>query len=535
MTRTTSTGAAPAGGPGHASEIMENPWPALWAVVLGFFMLLVDTSILTVATPAIMRELDAGVNEVIWVTSAYLLAYVVPLLIAGRLGDRFGIKRVYLVGLVIFTLSSLWCGLADSIGMLIAARVAQGIGAAIMSPQTMAVITRVFPSERRGQAMALWGAAAGLATLVGPLLGGVLVDHLGWAWIFFVNVPVGVVAFVLAWRLVPDLAVHAHLFDWLGVALFGIGMFAVVLGIQEAGEHGWGPALGDFAVWQLVVSGLGLLSLFIFWQSKNTLEPLLPLSLFGDRNFSVSNLAIACVSFSFVAMGFPFMLYAQAVRGWSPTAAGLLMAPLALGSLLLARPVGRLTDRVHPRIIVATGFALAAVAMVALIAVITPTTPVWVLVIGMFTIGCGAACLWGPLSATANRNLPMHQAGAGAGVYNTTRQVGAVLGSAAVALLLDVLLRDAGLAGASSSPDGGGTGAMPQHLAIAYTDVFRETLMIVPVILAIGFAVALFLVLPKHLRPGGSRAASAPEDNRDVPYLPPSGGAGNGSLPQGRK
>src|SRR6188472_3552095 len=200
-----------------------SPWPALFSLVIGFFMILVDTTIVSVATPAIINDLDAEVNAVVWVTSAYLLAYAVPVLITGRLGDRYGPKNLYLLGLTVFTLSSLWCGLTGSIEVLIVARVFQGLGAAMITPQTMAIITRIFPSDRRGQAMALWGATAGVATLVGPLVGGVLVDTLGWEWIFFINVPVGVIGFVLAWRLVPRLETHSHQFDWLGVALSGLG------------------------------------------------------------------------------------------------------------------------------------------------------------------------------------------------------------------------------------------------------------------------------------------------------------------------
>ena len=196
-----------------------NPWPALWALVLGFFMILVDSTIVSVATPAIMADLGVSVDAVVWVTSAYLLAYAVPLLVTGRLGDRFGPRRVYLVGLVVFTLASLWCGLTGTLGELIAARVVQGLGAALMTPQTMAVITRTFPAENRGRAMSLWGAVAGVATLVGPILGGVLVDGLGWEWIFFINVPVGVVGFLVAVRLVPELPTHVRRFDLVGVAL----------------------------------------------------------------------------------------------------------------------------------------------------------------------------------------------------------------------------------------------------------------------------------------------------------------------------
>src|SRR4051794_1166069 len=229
-------------------------------------MILVDTTIVSVATPAIITDLRAEVNSVVWVTSAYLLAYAVPVLITGRLGDRYGQKRLYLIGLVTFTLSSLWCGLTGLVEGLIMARVFQGLGGALMPPQTMATITRIFPAESRGKAMALWGATAGVAMLVGPILGGVLVDSLGWEWIFFINVPVGVVGFVMAWRLVPTLETHPHRFDWLGVALSGIGMFLVVFGVQEGHQYDWGTITGPITVWSLIIAGLVVFGLFIVWQ-----------------------------------------------------------------------------------------------------------------------------------------------------------------------------------------------------------------------------------------------------------------------------
>jgi MFS family permease len=165
-------------------ENVKKPWPALWALVIGFFMILIDTTIVSVANPAIMDSFKSDIDLVIWVTSAYLLAYAVPLLITGRLGDRYGPKTIYMSGLVVFTAASVWCGLSGSIATLIAARVVQGLGASMMTPQTMAIVTRIFPPEGRGRAMALWGATAGVATLVGPILGGALVGTLGWPSIF---------------------------------------------------------------------------------------------------------------------------------------------------------------------------------------------------------------------------------------------------------------------------------------------------------------------------------------------------------------
>src|ERR1700754_4361573 len=208
MTTATGRGRPSGGSPRGAAGMRAdnvNPWDALWAMMVGFFMILLDSTIVAVANPSIMVKLGTGYDTVIWVTSAYLLAYAVPLLLAGRLGDRFGPKNLYLVGLAVFTAASLWCGLAGNIEMLIAARVVQGFGAALLTPQTLSTITRIFPPERRGVALSVWGATAGVATLVGPLAGGVLVDHLGWQWIFFVNVPIGALGIVLAVWLIPVL------------------------------------------------------------------------------------------------------------------------------------------------------------------------------------------------------------------------------------------------------------------------------------------------------------------------------------------
>jgi len=189
----------------RSSPQSQNPWNPLWAMMIGFFMIMVDSTIVAIANPTIMASLHIGYDTVVWVTSAYLLGYAVVLLVAGRLGDRFGPKNLYLIGLVVFTASSVWCGLAGSAAMLVAARVVQGVGAGLLTPQTLSTITRIFPSERRGVAVSLWGATAGVASLVGPLAGGVLVDGLGWQWIFFVNVPIGVIGLALAYWLIPEI------------------------------------------------------------------------------------------------------------------------------------------------------------------------------------------------------------------------------------------------------------------------------------------------------------------------------------------
>jgi EmrB/QacA subfamily drug resistance transporter len=490
-----------------------NPWKALIALCLGFFMILVDTTIVSVATPAIIEDLGAEVNAVIWVTSAYLLAYAVPLLITGRLGDRYGQKRLFLAGLAVFTLSSLWCGLTNSIETLILARVFQGLGGSLMTPQTMATITRIFPAESRGKAMAMWGATAGLAMLIGPILGGVLVDTLGWEWIFFINVPVGVVGMVLAARWVPALPTHPHRFDWLGVALSGVGMFLLVFGIQEGHQYDWSTITGFISVPLLIVAGIVVLGLFLVWQRVNTREPLVPLSLFQDRNFSVANVAIAAMGFSITAMAFPLMLYAQLVQGWSPTQSALLLTPMAVMTLILAPVVGRWTDSVHPRTLVTTGFALLIGSIVWLDLAMDPGAAIWELIAPLTVFGVGNALVSAPNSATATRNLRMDQAGAGAGVYNATRHVASVLGSAGIAVLMDSRLAANSLV---FQPSEGMSGSLPAQVLTPFSDAMAEAMLLVPAGLLIGLVGALFFQRPSHQQAAAGAHARAATPTAEV-------------------
>ena len=487
-------------------DVPANPWHALWAMLVGFFMILVDSTIVAVANPSIMDGLEiTDYDTVIWVTSAYLLAYAVPLLLAGRLGDRFGPKNLYIAGLAVFTASSLWCGLAGSIEMLIAARVVQGLGAALLTPQTLSTITRIFPPERRGVAMSLWGATAGVATLVGPLAGGVLVGRLGWEWIFFVNVPVGVIGLALAVWLIPTLPVRKHRFDFIGVALSGIGMFLVVFGLQEGQGHHWAAW-----IWAVIVAGIGFFTAFVYWQSINRDEPLIPLEMFADRDFSLSNFGVAVIGFVVTAMMLPVMFYAQVVCGLSPTRSALLIAPMAVSSGVLAPFVGQLTDRVHPRPILGFGFSVLAIALTWLSIDMTPTTPIWRLVLALTAMGVGMAFIWAPLAATATRNLPSHLAGAGSGVYNATRQVGSVLGSAGMAAFMASRISDEmPAAPADASPSDLAVLQLPSFLREPFSAALSQSMLLPAFAALFGIVAALFVL-------GGLGRPSVRDDRDEI-------------------
>lgn len=519
------TPSAPTGPAGPGAQFEDHgvstadAWRALVALVVGFFMILIDTTIVSVAMPHIITGLNTTLNAAIWVTSAYLLAYAVPLLITGRLGDRYGPKNLYLIGLTVFTISSLACGLAGTAGALIAWRVVQGLGAALMTPQTMAVITRLFPPKERAQAMSLWGATAGVAMLVGPLLGGLLTDGFGWEWIFFVNVPIGIVGFVAAVRLVPTLPVHAHSFDWLGVILSALGTFLVVFGIQEGNTYQWAGITDDLTVAGLhthipisvpglITIGLVVLALFVVWQAINTREPLVPLALFRDRNFSAANAAITVMGFCVVGTSFPLMLFYQEVKGLTPTQAALTMIPMAILSGGLAPLTGRLQTRINPEWLAMLGFLLFSASQVWAWWITRADTPIWMFLLPLALLGVANSLIWGPVSMTATRNLPPRLAGAGSGIYNTTRQMGSVLGSASIAAVMSSRLQVEMSRAVQALPPAaraqipagtateGFSGTLPPFLHDAFAAAMGQSLLLGAAAILLGLIAALFFAKP---------------------------------------
>lgn len=452
---------------------------ALWALMLGLFLIVVDSTVVAVANPVLKADFGAEYGAVLWVTSGYLLAFAALLLIGGRLGDRFGPKRVYLVGMAIFSVSSVWCGLATSVGMLTAARVVQGAGAALLAPQILTAITRMFPPERRGMAMSVWGVTTGLGLFGGPILGGVLIDQLGWRWIFFVNAPIGILGLVLAAWLVPELpGRHLHM-DILGVLLSGAGIGLIVFGLQEGQRDSWSPWIG-----MLIVGGLVVLAVFVGWQAVHPGEPLIPLRLIRHRNFILATAGIAVVSFAFVAFIVPLMIFLEEGYRLSPVHAALLTAPMAAATVVFAPVVGRLVDRVHPRAVVIVGFTLLAIALLWLASEMTPATPIWQLVLPLATVGVAGAFTWEPLAVIASRALPDELAGAGSALCNTARHLGAALSSASVAALTAGLL-----AGASSD--------------VSLAAVTSQSMLLPAFAAAVGAVTALFFVGRQHVASTG--------------------------------
>jgi EmrB/QacA subfamily drug resistance transporter len=412
----------------------------MWALCACFFMIMLDSTIVTVAIPTMLTDLDANLNEVVWVNSVYLLANTVPLLITGRLGDRFGPKKVLVAGLVAFTVASTWSGFATSAGELIAARTFQGLGAALMTPQTLSFITRLFPPEKRGVPISVWGAVAGVATLAGPVLGGLLVENAGWEWIFLINLPIGVASLVVAVVALPDWQPHKRLrFDPLGTLLCAAGLLALVFGIQNGQHYHWGPVLGPITIVHILVVGALLLAAFVHRQvTVRSREPLVPNELFRDSSFTYANLTHAAMGFAMTGMFLPLVLYLQTVLGMTALESSVLALPMALAAAAAAGISGALWTRIGARNLIIGGFATMALAVGALVVQAEPDTAPATLIPGLTIAGIGIGFVFSPLTTAATAGMPGELVGAASGVFNTARQVGGVLGSAATGLVLQL-------------------------------------------------------------------------------------------------
>ncbi|MER5541029.1 DHA2 family efflux MFS transporter permease subunit [Streptomyces sp. NPDC002589] len=425
----------------------RNPWIALGALCLGFFMIMVDTTIVNIAVPVILEDLRAGLDQVLWVANAYVLVYAALLVAAGRLGDLLGQKRMYLAGLVVFTVASAWCGLVDSIGPLIAARALQGLGAALLTPQTTAFIALLFPPERRGAAYGMWSGVAGLATIAGPLLGGLVVTRYGWQWLFFINVPVGAVCLVMVTFLVPSQrSVRRTGLDLPGILLVCAGLLALSFGLLEGERYDWGTITGPLSIPLVLAGAVVLLGLFAF-QQRRSRHPLIPGTLLVCRNFTLANGIVAIVSFA-MAGNLLLTLYLQAALGLSPLRAGLTTAPLSAAFGVVGIVVGRRSNADNSKSLLIRGLIVYAAGLVGTVALARPDITAWWLLLSMLVCGVGLGCVMAPMSNLAMGQLDRTLAGAASGVYNTTRQVGNVLGSAAIGALLQGLLAHRGLASA---------------------------------------------------------------------------------------
>jgi EmrB/QacA subfamily drug resistance transporter len=425
----------PAGSANPAN--LANPWLVLAVLCAGQCVALMDTTIVNVAIPALGTELGASIDQILWVINGYLLAYAALTATGGRLGDVFGPRRLYLIGLMVFALASAACAVAADPGQLIAARVVQGIGGALLTPQALPIINRVFPPDRRGAALGVWGSAAGVAAACGPTLGGVLVETAGWRWVFAVNVVIVAVVAPLAAKVVPDLRGDVRpRMDVAGTVLLTCALSMVVYAFVEGPSHHWGALIGPVSAPVLIGAAAGVLAMFaIVERRRQDAGPLLPFAVLRDRDFTVVCLVIGVLPASLGAVIFLTTIHLQCVLGMTPAHAGLTLALAPLVSVFVAPPAGRWTDRAGGRRVLISGLLLFAAGITAL-ALGENTADGWpALIPGLLTIGLAMGVVFSPAAAVAMRGTDISMAGSASGLFNLARLGGGVLGSAAVGAL----------------------------------------------------------------------------------------------------
>ncbi|HYY45689.1 MAG TPA: DHA2 family efflux MFS transporter permease subunit [Candidatus Angelobacter sp.] len=415
----------------------SSPWLALTVLALGLFMTLLDLTIVNVAIPSIVDDLHSSLDQILWVLNGYSLVYAVLLITSGRLGDIFGPRNMFAAGIVVFTLASAFSGLAQDPVQLILARGAQGLGAAMLAPQGLPIMLSLFPPERRGGVFAIYGSLAGLAVLLGPVLGGFIVTHFGWRWIFYVNLPVGLLTFALAFLFVPDLRPgRRHRLDFVGVGLATAGLLGVVFGLIEGQRYDWGTVWAGITIPEIIAAGVVTLAVFLLvqWRRQDR-EPLLPFAVFKDRNFTLMALVLLTMGFAILGVFLPMTLYYQSVLGLSAFDAGLAIAPQPLAMILLSGVAAALAAR-YAKYILMAGLTLFAIGVAYIAWTAQVTSNRWSFIPGLVIAGAGMAGIWTPVFSLATRDLQPRLAGVASGVVNTIQELGGVIGTAAIGALL---------------------------------------------------------------------------------------------------
>ena len=406
-------------------------WRALAALCVGLFITLMDQSLVAVALPAIREHFDASLNQSVWVVSIYLLTFAVPLLVTGRLGDRFGQRNVYLVGMTIFVLAALACVFAPSIEWVIVFRGIQGLGGSLINPQPMAIINRIFPYHRRGAATGIWSSVGGSAGLIGPVVGGLVVGLLDWRWVFALYVPIGIVSLVMVALFVPHLPRGTSVIDAFSALLSLVAVIGVIFAVQQGPETGWTPL-----IWASLIVGVVVLGIFLRRQHSLGERALMPLALFRTRNFALGATAVFTLGVAVYPIQLPIMMYLQLEAGLAPERAALALIPMGALSIFIAPLAGRLTDRLKPGVLSTIGFSLMITAMVLFASLMFLKASVWWILIPVALLGVANGMVWSANSTISMRSLPGHLTGAGSGVYNTSRQIGAVAGAAVVGAVM---------------------------------------------------------------------------------------------------
>ena len=453
----------------------NRKWWTLGAVAFGLFMIMLDNTVVFVALSAIQSDLHISTSELEWVVNGYALTFAVLMLTGGKLADLLGRRRIFIVGLVIFTASSLACGLATGATVLIGARVIQGVGSALMNPATLSIITATFPPRQRGTAIGIWVGVSAMALAIGPLVGGILTEQINWSWIFFVNVPVGIVGIIVA-RLVIDESrdeSEEQRLDLPGLLSSGAGLFALTYGLIEANSYGWtsGRILGSFVV------AAAALALFVVLEHRQRV-PMLDLSLFRNSTFAGANTVMLLVALAMFGMFFFNSLYLQRVLHFSAIETGASFLPMTVLIVLIAPLAGRFSDRIGSRWLMGVGLVSLSASLMSF-SRLGVDSSFWDVLPGLLLGGVGMSLAMTPTTAAAMGSVPVDKAGVGSAVLNSMRQVGGSLGIALMGAIVASSIHVA-----DTDP----------RIAQQFVDGYRNALHVAATIALIGAVVAVATV-----------------------------------------
>src|SRR5215213_7567501 len=420
----------------------RNPWLILLVLCGAIFMLLLDTTIVNVAQQKIKEGLNADLSQIQWILDSYILAFAVLMLSFGRIGDIYGRKKMFVTGMAVFIAASALCGIsgwiADLVGIpgataLIIARVLQGMGGALMMPQTLSLITVAFPPQKRGAAMGVWGSVVALGAVLGPLLGGYIVTDYPWEWVFLINIPVGIVAILATLAVVPESRdpLASGKLDWGGLIFSAVAIFALVYALIEGPKFGW----ASLQTIGLLLVSAAVFAIFVWWE-RRIADPMVKLELFGIRNFWVANVIGLAIPFGLFGIFFPMTVFLQGALGMTPLEAGLTMMPMSLMLMFVAPVSGRLSDRIGARWILTTGITLVTVGILFITSRVSATTDWRTLLPALVITGTGMGMTFAPMTAAAMSQVPPRISGSASGILNTSRNIGQLLGIAVLGSIL---------------------------------------------------------------------------------------------------
>jgi EmrB/QacA subfamily drug resistance transporter len=419
------------------TERANHKWWTLFAMCFALFMIMLDNTIVNVALPTIQRELHASPANLEWIVNGYIVTFAALILLGGKLGDRFGRKRMFIVGLILFTLFSALCALSTSDTQLILFRCLQGTGAALMNPLSLSILVGAFPRPQVPIAIGVWAGISGLGIAIGPLVGGVLVDNFGWASVFWVNVPIGVIAVaVCLWAVAESRDVTSQSLDVVGTVLVTSGLLALTYGLIKTNDHSWTSPL----ILGLLGAAVVLIGSWLWWETR-TPDPMVPLSFFRIRQFAAANIVGMLVGVALFGSLYFITLYFQNIKGYSAQEAGVRSMPMTLVIMFVAPIAGRLNAKIGPRPLMTTGMLLACGGMLGL-AQLTPSSSYNHMWPFLLLVGAGISLTMPSLAGAAMSAVDPAKSGVASGVVNSARQVGGAIGIAVLGSVVAKLAAD---------------------------------------------------------------------------------------------